>query len=210
MTQAVPIVFVVDDDISVRESLDLLILSAGWRPETFSSAKEFLLRPAPSHPNCLILDVNLPDLNGLDLQTLVASERTEMPIIFVTGYGSVPLTVQAMKAGAVEFLTKPYSDDAMLSAVSQALERSRQILALNAEVGLLQELYSHLSRREQEVMTLVVEGLLNKQIGFELGISEVTVKVHRGQVMRKMRARSLADLVKISAKLRLEPNKPNC
>jgi FixJ family two-component response regulator len=201
MPHETPVVFVVDDDISVRESLELLIRSAGWRPETCESAHEFLARPRPVVPNCLILDVNLPDLSGLDLQTLVSVERTDMPIIFVTGYGDVPMTVKAMKAGAVEFLTKPFSDEVLLTAIEQALERSRAALALGTEMQALRDRYASLSRREQEVMGLVVFGLLNKQVGFELGISEITVKAHRGQVMRKMKARSLPDLVNMAAKL---------
>ena len=201
MSHETPVVFVVDDDVSVRESLELLIRSAGWQPETFESAREFLSRPRALVPNCLILDVNLPDLNGLDLQKLVSVERTDMPIIFVTGYGDVPMTVKAMKAGAVEFLTKPFSDDVLLAAIEQALERSRAPLALDSEMRALRDRHASLSRREQEVMALVVTGLLNKQVGFELGISEITVKAHRGQVMRKMKAGSLADLVNMAARL---------
>jgi FixJ family two-component response regulator len=198
-----PVVFVVDDDVSVRESLELLIRSVGWQPETFESAQKFLLCPRSAVPNCLILDVNLPDLNGLDLQQLVSGERTDMPIIFVTGYGDVPMTVRAMKAGAVEFLTKPFSEDVLLAAIEQALERSRTALALGSEMRALQDGYASLSRREREVMALVVSGLLNKQVGFELSISEITVKAHRGQVMRKMKARSLPDLVNMAARLGL-------
>ena len=201
MSQELPVVFVVDDDVSVRESLELLIRSVGWQPETFDSAQEFLLCPRSTVPNCLILDVNLPDLNGLDLQKLVSVERTDMPIIFVTGYGDVPMTVKAMKAGAVEFLTKPFSEDVLLAAIEQALERSRTALALGSEIKALRDRHASLSRREQEVMSLVVTGLLNKQVAFELGISEITVKAHRGQVMRKMKAGSLADLVNIAARL---------
>ena len=178
-----------------------LIRSVGWQPETFESAQEFLSRPRAAVPNCLILDVNLPDLNGLDLQQLVSVERTDMPIIFVTGYGDVPMTVKAMKAGAVEFLTKPFSEDVLLAAIEQALERSRTALALDSEMQALRDRHASLSRREQEVMALVVTGLLNKQVGFELGISEITVKAHRGQVMRKMKAGSLADLVNMAARL---------
>ena len=205
MSHEEPVVFVVDDDVSVRESVELLIRSAGWQPETFTSAQEFLARPRPVVPNCLILDVNLPDLSGLDLQKLVSVERTDMPIIFVTGYGDVPMTVRAMKAGAVEFLTKPFSEDALLTAVEQALDRSRSMLVLDSEINVLRERHASLSRREQEVMALVVSGLLNKQVGFELGISEITVKAHRGQVMRKMKARSLPDLVNMAARLGITP-----
>jgi FixJ family two-component response regulator len=201
MPHETPAVFVVDDDVSVRESLELLVLSAGWQPETFESAWEFLARPQVVVPNCLILDVNLPDLNGLDLQALVSAERTDMPIIFVTGYGDVPMTVRAMKAGAVEFLTKPFSDHALLAAIEQALERSRTALALDREMGVLRDRHALLSPREREVLALVVSGRLNKQVGVELGISEITVKAHRGQVMRKMQANSIADLVGMAASL---------
>src|SRR6266403_2057737 len=204
-SHATPIVFVVDDDISVRESLELLIRSAGWEPETFESAQEFLSRPRVSVPSCLILDVGLPGLNGLELQERVALDRTDMPIMFITGYGDVPMTVQAMKAGAVEFLTKPYRDDVLLTAIRHAIERSHTALAHEAETRALRDCYASLSRREREVMALVVSGLLNKQVGFELGISEITVKAHRGKVMRKMEAHSLADLVTMAARLRLAP-----
>ena len=204
-SHATPIVFVVDDDISVRESLELLIRSEGWEPETFALAQEFLARPRALVPSCLVLDVSLPGLNGLELQKRVAIERTDVPIIFITGYGDVPMTVQAMKAGAVEFLTKPFSDDVLLSAIRQALERSRTALALASELRSLRDCYESLTLREREVMAWVVSGLLNKQVGGELGISEITVKAHRGQVMRKMKAESLPDLVKMAARLRLEP-----
>jgi FixJ family two-component response regulator len=201
MSHETPVVFVVDDDISVRESLELLIRSEGFHPEPFSSAKDFLARPRVVVPNCLILDVNLPDLNGFDLQRLVSVERPEMPIIFVTGYGDVPMTVKAMKAGAVEFLTKPLGGDVLMTAVRNALERSRAARLNEMETQALRERHALLSPREVEVMALVVAGLLNKQVGFELGISEITVKAHRGQVMRKMAASSLPDLVNMAARL---------
>jgi FixJ family two-component response regulator len=198
-----PIVFVVDDDISVRESLELLIRSEGLQPETFASAQEFLDHRRVMAPSCLILDVSLPGLNGLELQKLVAAERFDMPIIFITGHGDVPMSVQAMKAGAVEFLTKPFSDHALLSAIREALERSRMALGDAAETKKIQDCYASLTPREQQVMALVVSGLLNKQVGGELGISEITVKAHRGKVMQKMKAGSLAELVKLAARLRL-------
>jgi len=205
MLQVTPIVFVVDDDVSVRESLELLIRCEGWQPEIFASAQEFLDFPRVLVPNCLVLDVSLPGLNGLGLQRLVAGERTDMPIIFITGHGDVPMTVQAMKAGAVEFLTKPFNDDVLLAAIRAALERSRVALSLEAEMRVLRDRYASLSQRERQVMVLVVSGLLNKQVGGELGISEITVKAHRGKVMQKMKADSLADLVKMAARLRLAP-----
>ena len=198
-------VFVVDDDISVRESLELLIGTMGWRAETFASAQEFLDRPRLLIPSCLVLDVSLPGLNGLDLQERVATERTDMPIIFITGHGDVPMAVRAMKTGAVEFLTKPFGDVALLEAIRHALERSKVVLDQEADMAVLRERYETLTRREREVMALVVSGLLNKQVGGELSISEITVKAHRGQVMQKMKAGSLADLVKIAAKLRVSP-----
>jgi FixJ family two-component response regulator len=194
-------VFVVDDDISVRESLESLIRCEGWQPETFASAQEFLTCPRALVPSCLVLDISLPGLNGLELQKQVAVERTDMPIIFITGYGDVPKTVQAMKAGAIEFLTKPFSDDVLLSAIRQALERSFGALRHESEIRALRNRYASLTGREREVMTLVVSGLLNKQVGSELGISEITVKAHRGRVMQKMKANSLADLVKMAARL---------
>lgn len=195
------IVFVVDDDISIRESLELLIHAAGWRPELFASAQAFLDYPPITVPHCLILDISLPGLNGLELQKRVLAIRPELPIIFITGHGDVPKTVQAMKAGAVEFLTKPFNDEVLLSAVRQALQRSEVVLGQQAEIMELRDRYSCLSPREREVMGLVVSGLLNKQVGGELGISEITVKAHRGKVMQKMKADSLPDLVKMAGKL---------
>ena len=203
MSHTLPIVFVVDDDISVRESLELMISSAGWRPETFSSAQGFLSHPRVQAPSCLILDVNLPDLNGLELQVRVAGDRTDMPIIFITGYGDVPTSVRAMKAGAVEFLTKPFSDDALLEAIRNAIEHSRALLDRAVEIQVIADRYRMLSRREREVMSLVTTGRLNKQVAFDLGISEITVKAHRGRVMRKMQAGSLVDLAAMAAKLSL-------
>jgi len=204
-TQQKPIVFVVDDDVSVRESLELLIKFAGWQPETFASAEEFLARPRVETPNCLVLDVSLPDLNGLELQKLIAMDRVDMPIIFITGHGDVPMTVQAMKAGAVEFLTKPIDDDALLSAIKSAVKRSAAALDDQTELQALRQCHESLTPREREVMRLVVAGMLNKQIGMKLGISEITVKAHRGKMMQKMKAESLADLVKTAVRLGLAP-----
>jgi FixJ family two-component response regulator len=204
-SQQRPIVFVVDDDISVRESLELLIKFAGWQPETFASAGEFLEHPRSATPNCLVLDVSLPDLNGLELQKLIASERNDMPIIFITGHGDVPMTVQAMKGGAVEFLTKPFDDEVLLNAIRHAIRRSAAVLDDQAEITALRSSYESLTPREREVMRCVVAGMLNKQIGLQLGISEITVKAHRGKMMQKMKAESLADLVKTAVRLGLAP-----
>jgi len=202
VTSATPIVFIVDDDVSVRESLELLVRNENWKPETFASAQEFLNHPRKLVPSCLVLDLSMPGLNGLELQKQLAVEPINTPIIFITGYGDVPKTVQAMKAGAVEFLTKPLDYEALVSAIRNALQRSRLALAQGSEMQELRDRYASLTHREQQVMALVVSGLLNKQVGGELGISEITVKAHRRQVMQKMKANSLADLVRMAAKLR--------
>lgn len=205
-----PIVFVVDDDVSVRESLEPLIRRAGWKPETFSSARDFLSRIRDETPSCLVLDVELPDLNGLEVQERVAANRTEMPIIFITGHGDIPMSVRAMKAGAAEFLTKPFERDVLLAAIRRAIERSRVALVQASELKLLNQHYASLTPREREVLVWVVSGLLNKQVGAELGMTEATVKAHRGQVMQKMKADSLADLVRITARLELPlPSRPS-
>jgi FixJ family two-component response regulator len=201
MSHVTAVVFVVDDDASVRRSLELLIESVGWQPETFGSAQEFLARPRVFDPSCLVLDLRLPGLNGLDLQKQLAADRLDMPIIFISGYGDVPTSVQAMKAGAVEFLTKPFDDAVLLSAIGHALERSRSALTQAAEIQALRESYESLTRRERQVLGLVVLGLLNKQVGGELGISEITVKAHRGKTMQKMKANSLPELVNMATRL---------
>jgi FixJ family two-component response regulator len=207
MSQTPSVVFVVDDDVSVRESLELLLHHEGLSVETFVSAQEFLSRTPATVPSCLVLDYSLPGLNGLELQKHVAVERRAMPIIFITGHGDVPVTVQAMKAGAVEFLTKPFSDEILLSAIRSAIERSSVLLGRDAENRELKARYGCLTSREREVMALVVAGLPNKQVGGELGISEITVKAHRGSMMRKMKAGSLPELVNIATRLRL--TRPN-
>jgi FixJ family two-component response regulator len=199
--EAAPIVFVVDDDISVRESLEALIRDEGWRPKLFESAREFLARTPTSAPSCLILDVNLPDLSGLDLQQRITGESAAMPIIFLTGYGDVPTSVQAMKAGAAEFLTKPFNAGVLIEAIRGALLRSRTALERVLERSQLQNRFESLSKRERQVMTLVVKGLMNREVASTLDISETTVKAHRGRVMQKMQAATLVDLVDMAAEL---------
>jgi FixJ family two-component response regulator len=203
MLSATPIVFVVDDDPSVREALESLIVQAGWRAQVFESAQDFLGFPRASAPSCLVLDVTMPGLNGLELQSLIAGDRIDMPIIFITGHADVPMTVKAMKAGAVEFLTKPVSEDVLLNAIGSAISRSRMTLDQESESQALRSLYAKLTPRERDVMTLVVRGLLNKQVGGALGMAEITVKAHRGQVMRKMKAATFADLVNMGTRLGL-------
>jgi FixJ family two-component response regulator len=192
---------VVDDDVSVRDSLELLIRDAGWQPKLFSSGQAFLAYPAVSAPRCLVLDITLPDLNGLDLQRQIAIDQPYLPVIFITGDGNVPMAVQAMRAGAFEFLTKPFGGDALLNAMEGAIASSQSRLGEESAFQSLRERYGSLTPREREVMELVVSGLMNKQIGIKLGISEITVKAHRGNMMRKMEAESLADLVKMDARL---------
>ena len=204
MPDSKPTVIVVDDDVSTREGLESLLHAAGWSVRSFASATEFLSWRAPPGPSCLLLDVGLPDLSGLDEQDRIAGERPELPIIFITGYGDVPMTVRAMKAGAAEFLTKPLAEETLLPAIERAIELSRTAVDEQDDHRKLLTRYQSLSPRERQVMTLVVSGLLNKQVGWELGISEITVKAHRGRVMEKMEAGSFADLVKKSERLELE------
>ncbi|WP_368911629.1 response regulator transcription factor [Taklimakanibacter deserti] len=193
--------FIIDDAAATRQSIEALVRSAGWRPEALSSAYEFLAHPRPEGPSCVILDVDLRDLGGLELQKLVSAERPDLPFIFLTGNSDLSTSVKAMKAGAVDFLTKPAKADALLGAIDEALARSRSVLARDTEVRNLRDRHASLSRREQEVMARVVAGLRNKQVAFELGISEITVKAHRGHAMRKMLARSLPDLVNMASQL---------
>jgi FixJ family two-component response regulator len=201
MPPTIPTVVVVDDDISVRESLELLLQNEGWQPALFESAQEFLTRLPTVAPSCLILDVNLPDLSGLDIQQRISDEKSSIPIIFITGYGDIPTSVRAIKAGAAEFLTKPLDDKILIEAVRSAVLRSESNLKREGAQRQLQQRLAVLSKREREVMNLVVRGLMNKQVGFELDISEITVKAHRGRVMEKMRATTFVDLVNMAGRL---------